>query len=39
MKGLCEVLWCGFFVKVVSALNAIGVDYETFDIFGDELIC
>ena len=38
MKGSREAPRCGFSAKVVSALNATGVDYETFDILGDEPI-
>lgn len=38
MKGNRDEPRCGFSAKVVSALNATGVEYATFDILQDEPI-
>jgi len=38
MKGTAGEPRCGFSRKVVEALNAVGVQFDTFDILGDETV-
>ncbi|XP_077455289.1 glutaredoxin 3 [Stigmatopora argus] len=38
MKGSREEVRCGFSRQIVEILNGAGVDYQTFDILGDEEI-